>query len=371
MKLMVSAGEVSGDLHASRVLKELKVRRPNVEAFGMGGEFLSEAGCDLLYDVTRSSVMGIGEVIFAVPHFLRLLSKLKSALEDRRPHLLMLVDFPDFNVRLAAHAHKLGIPTLYYIPPKAWAWRVGRARKLAERVDLIASIFPFETKLYRKAGAEVVFVGHPILDIARSDLSKTEAREKFGLNLEDPVVGLMPGSRCKEVERLYPIMYQAAAIISARIPNLEYILPLAPSIPEEMIEPRFKGLKLVKDDVYDVMRACDLLILASGTATLEAACMLTPMIIIYKVSLSTWAVARSLARIKRSGLPNIIAGREVVPEYLQWQATPERIARKAVEMLKDRSKLQRQTELLRQVRSSLGPPGAPARVAELICEMVG
>ncbi len=371
MKLMVSAGEVSGDLHASHVLRELRIRRPSVEVFGMGGEFLRSAGCELLYDVTRSSVMGIGEVIFTIPRFLRLLSSLKSALRDRKPDLLMLVDFPDFNVRLATYAHKLGIPILYYIPPKAWAWRAGRARKLAERVDLIASIFPFEAEFYRRAGAKVVFVGHPILDIARSDLSKAEARGKFGLNVEDLVVGLMPGSRRKEVERLYPIMYQAAAIISDRIPNLECILPLAPSIPEEMIEPRFDGLRLVRDDVYDVMRACDLLIVASGTATLEGACMLTPMIIIYKVSLSTWAVAKSLVRIKNSGLPNIIAGREIVPEYLQWQATPQRIARKTIRMLTDRSQLRRQVEFLRQVKFSLGSPGAPARVAELICEMAG
>ncbi|MCD6505109.1 lipid-A-disaccharide synthase [Candidatus Poribacteria bacterium] len=371
MKLMVSAGEVSGDLHASRVLKELRIRRPDVEIFGMGGEFLRNAGCELLYDVTRSSVMGIGEVISAVPHFLKLLSRLKSALRDRKPDLLMLVDFPDFNIRLATHAHKLGIPILYYIPPKAWAWRAGRARKLAGMVDLIASIFPFEAEFYRRAGAKVVFVGHPILDIAHSGLSKAEARRKFGLNVESFVVGLMPGSRRKEVERLYPIMYQTVLIISDRIPDTEYILPLAPSIPEDMIEPQFDGLKLVRDDVYDVMRACDLLIVASGTATLEGTCMLTPMIIIYKVSLSTWIVAKSLVRIKNSGLPNIIAGGEIVPEYLQWQVTPQRIARKAIGILTDRCQRRKQVESLRKVRSSLGSPGASSRVAELICEMIG
>lgn len=368
---MVSVGEASGDLHASLVVKELKIRRPDADVFGMGGELLSGSGCRLFHDVTGSAVMGIGEVILSLPRFLGLLSELKSALQTERPDLLMLVDFPDFNVRLARFARKLGVPILYYIPPKVWAWRSGRARRLAETVDLIASIFPFEADLYRRAGARVEFVGHPILHIARSDLSKLEARERFGLSGEGAVVGLMPGSRRREVERLYPVMRESARMISARIPNVRYILPLAPSIPEGMIRPAFEGLRVVRGNVYDVMRACDLLIVASGTATLEAACMLTPMIIVYRVSLSTWAVARSLVRLKHSGLPNIIAGREIVPEYLQSRVTPELIAAKAIRMLLDGSSLERQREELRRVRSSLGPPGAPARVAELICRLIG
>lgn len=369
MKLMVSVGEISGDLHASRVIEELKSRCLDVWAFGMGGERLLKAGCELIIDIADSAVMGIGEVISSLPQFLKKLRLMREALKAHRPDLLMLVDFPELNLRLARYARKLGIPVLYYIPPKAWAWRPGRAKALAETVDLIASIFPFEAAFYRRAGAKVVFVGNPVLDLAISSLSKEEARGKFDLPTKGEVIGLMPGSRRKEVERLWKVMFEAAKLISREI-DVNYILPLAPSIDPVMIRPRPERLRIVKDDVYDLMRACDLLILASGTAALEAACMLTPMIIVYKVSLSTWAIARCMVRLKHSGLPNIIAGREIAPEYLQSKAKPEIIARRAVKMLRDRSELESQIKELRKVRSRLGSPGAARRVADLIMRMV-
>ena len=363
--IMIIAGEPSGDLHASRVATQLKTLRPEIELFGMGGDRMEAAEVSLVYHIRDSAVMGIGEVLSAIPAFLKKQRHLKRLIRKKRPDAVVLVDFAEFNMGLAKCAHRLQIPAVYYIPPKAWAWRGYRAKKIAKRTGAVASIFPFETEFYRRAGANAKFVGHPLLDDANSDVSVSEAREKLGLSANAPVLGLLPGSRRREVEALYPVMLEVAEQIRRILPDCQLILPLAPSISPETL-PEAPAVKIVKDATYDAMRASDLIVVASGTATLEAACLLTPMVVLYKLSRLSWWMAKRFVKLDSSALPNIIAGCHIVPELLQDDVQVERISSIALDLLQDSEKREAQRKALRKVCEQLGDSGAAKRTAQLV-----
>ncbi len=363
--IMIIAGEPSGDLQASRVAAALKELAPDVTLFGMGGDLMAEAGVDLIYHIRDSAVMGIGEVFTAIPAFLKKREHLKDLIRARRPDAVVLVDFGDFNMPLARFTHRLGIPVIYYIPPKAWAWRPNRAKKIAKTTTAVASIFPFAAEFYREAGANVEFVGHPLLDFAQIDLSSAEARRALGLDADLPVLGLMPGSRRREVERLLPVMLEVTDQIHQAVPDCQFVLPLAPGIDSATL-PEMPLVNVVRERVYEAMRASDLMLIASGTATLEAACLGTPMIVVYKMSRLSWYILRALVKLELSGLPNVIAEHEIVPELLQDQVTAERIAPIALELLQTPEKREEQKEDLRWVYQQLGEPGAANRTAQLI-----
>ncbi len=363
--IMISAGEPSGDLQASRVAAELKELTPDLTLFGMGGDLMAEAGVELIYHIRDSAVMGISDVFTAIPTFLKKRQHLKRLIRAKRPDAVVLVDFGDFNMPVARFAHRLGIPVIYYIPPKAWAWRASRAKKIAKTTTAVASIFPFAADFYREAGANVEFVGHPLLDFARTDLSCAEARQVVGLDENRPVLGLMPGSRRREVERLLPVMLEVRDQIHRTVPDCQFVLPLAPGIDPTTL-PEMPSVKTVEGRVYEAMRASDLMLIASGTATLEATCLGTPMVVIYKMSRLSWHILRALVNLELSGLPNVIAGREIVPELLQDQVTAERIVPIALELLQDSKKREAQQESLRWVYQQLGEPGAAKRTAQLI-----
>ena len=363
--IMIIAGEPSGDLHASRVAAGLRELAPDLTLFGMGGDLMEEAGVELIYHIRDSAVMGIGEVFTAIPAFLKKRKHLKRLIRVKRPDAVVLVDFGDFNMPLARFAHRLGIPVIYYIPPKAWAWRPSRAKKIAKTTTAVASIFPFAAEFYREAGANVEFVGHPLLDFARTDLSCAEARRALGLSEDYPVLGLMPGSRRREVERILPVMLEVTDQIGQAVPDCQFVLPLAPGIDATTL-PEMPAVKVVEGNVYEAMRASDLMLIASGTATLEATCLGTPMIVVYKMSRLSWHILRALVKLELSGLPNVIAGREIVPELLQDQVTAERIAPITLELLQSAKKREAQQEILRWVCEQLGEPGAAKRTAQLI-----
>ena len=363
--IMIVAGEPSGDLQASRVAAELKEIAPDLEILGMGGDLMEEAGVELIYHIRDSAVMGIGGVFTAIPAFLKKRKHLKHLIRTKHPAAVVLVDFGDFNMPLARFAHRLGVPVIYYIPPKAWAWRPNRAKKIAKTTTAVASIFPFAAEFYRAAGANVEFVGHPLLDFARTDLSCVEARDALSLDANRPVLGLMPGSRRREVERILPVMLEVADQIHQVVPDCQFVLPLAPSIDSATL-PETRLVNVVRGSVYEAMRASDLMLIASGTATLEAACLGTPMIVVYKMSRLSWHILRALVKLELSGLPNVIAGRGIVPELLQDQVTAERITPIALELLQNRQKRAAQQERLRWVYEQLGEPGAAKRTAELI-----
>ena len=363
--IMIVAGEPSGDLQASRVAVELKEIVPDLEILGMGGDLMEEAGVELIYHIRDSAVVGIGDVFTAIPAFLKKREHLKHLIRTKHPDALVLVDFGDFNMPLARFAHRLGIPVIYYIPPKAWAWRPNRAKKIAKTTTAVASIFPFAAEFYREAGANVAFVGHPLLDFARTDLSCAEARRTLGLDVDFPVLGLMPGSRRREIERILPVMLEVIDQIHWVVPDCQFVLPLAPGIDSATL-PEMPLVKVVRGSVYEAMRASDLMLIASGTATLEAACLGTPMIVVYKMSRLSWHILRALVKLKLSGLPNVIAGREIVPELLQDQVRAERITPIALELLQNPKKREAQQEQLRWVYEQLGEPGAAKRTAQLI-----
>lgn len=371
MKVLMVAGEASGDLHCGRLASKLKELSPSLQMFGMGGKYMSEGGVQIIYEISDISVMGITEVLSRLSKLMKRLKNLKDLIWQTKPDLIVLVDFPDFNVHLLPFAYKLNIPVIYYIPPKAWAWRKGRAKTLAKYAKVVASILPFEAQVYKKAGANVVYVGHPLLDYARPTMTKRECYQKFQINAEKPVVGLMPGSRKKEIEKLLPILIRSAKIIKSKIPECQFILPVAHTIPREMISVSDIVVSIVSaEDVYNMMSISDLIIMASGTASLEATIMLTPMIVIYKVSPISWLIMRSLVNpdIRSTVLPNLIAGKNVIPELLQSKANPEYISDMALKMLNDKKILLNQKSQLKLIRDMLGAPGAVERTAKLILD---
>ena len=372
MELMIVAGEPSGDLHASHVATALKARCPDISLIGMGGDMMEKAGVSLDIHIRDSAIMGITEVLSVLPMFLKKQAALKKRLRQQRPDALLLVDFAEFNMPLAKFAQREGIPVVYYIPPKAWAWRAGRAKKLAKRVNVVAAIFPFEAEFYRNAGARVEFVGHPLVDFAQTDLTVTQARETLGLKNGSPVIGLMPGSRRSEVQRLLPIMLQAAANVAKVHGDAEWILPLAPGLSQEQITDCYTGIagvppiKILHNATYTAMRAATLMLITSGTATLEAACIGTPMIILYCTSWFNWRAIRALTPLEHSGLPNLIAGKTIVPELLQTELTPDRLTELALDLLCNPDTCKAQRDALCAVHQQLGEPGAADRTAQLL-----
>ena len=376
-KILIVAGEPSGDLHASEVVKQIRHKSSAFEFYGMGGELMEATGVKLIYHIEDSAVMGISEVLTAIPRFAQKRAKLKRFLREQRPSVIMLVDFSGFNLNLAKFAHRLGCPVVYYFPPKAWAWRPSRARTVAQTVSAVAAIFPFEADFYRQAGAPTHFVGHPLLDIVPTTETVAGARAQLGLDPERPVVGLMPGSRRREVNPLLPVMREVANRLCYRFPDCQFVLPLAPGITistkptrsmHQLNDSPFSATITTVDStqVYTAMRASDLMIIASGTATLEAALVGTPMIIIYKFSALTWWLSQRFVQLTHSGLPNIIAGEEIVPELLQDQANVERVTTAAEDLLANPEQRVTQQQRLATIRQQLGASGAATRVADLV-----
>ena len=299
---------------------------------------------------------------------------LKQFLERERPDLLILIDFPDFNLRLAKFAHQRGIPVLYYISPQVWAWRPGRVKLIARWVKKMVVFFAFEVPIYKAAGVDVECVGHPLLDVVKPALPKEETAKQLGLDPRKPILGLLPGSRSQELERLLPVLLDTARLLHQEIPDLQFVIPLAPGLTRTSVSRWMNNawvpVKLAEGQTYDVMNLSDLLIMASGTATLEAAILEKPMVIIYKVSSLSYWIGRALVRVKHIGLVNLVAGKGIAPELIQKDASPERIAREALRILTDPNLRQGMTESITQVRKNLGEPGAVQRAARIVTSML-
>ena len=373
-KILIVAGEASGDLHGSKVAEALLRLDPEIQLWGMGGEHLRRAGVEILIDSSRLAVVGITEVLGRMGSLYRAYRNLKKSIQRKEISLLILIDFPDFNLRLARVARDEGIPVLYYISPQVWAWRSGRTKKIAQRVQKMAVIFPFEVPLYREAGLEAQFVGHPLMDVLGSQSSPASPelpREDWKGN---PLITLLPGSRQKEVMSLLPEMVRAAQIITRRKPEAQFLLALAPAMDSDEIRkffpPSDAAITLVEGKTYQAIRAADLVIVASGTATLETAILGKPMVIVYRVSPLSYWVGRAMVKVKWIGLVNIVAERALVPELLQGEVRGERIAEEAFRILDDEKCREEMTRGLVEVSSKLGTPGAAERVAKLALEMM-
>jgi lipid-A-disaccharide synthase len=373
-KVLLVAGEVSGDLHGSCLVEAVHRMDPDIQFLGVGGEGLKRAGMKLLHHSQSLSVVGITEVFAKLGSIFKALRTLKKSLVREKPDLIILIDFPEFNLRLARIAHRKGIPILYYISPQVWAWRPGRVKLIARVVKKMVVFFPFEVPLYEAAGVDVEWVGHPLLDTVKPTLSKEMAFRQFGLDPGRRTVGLLPGSRIHEIERLLPALLASARLLQKEIPELQFVIPLAPGLSRATLSSQMSSVSVpvtvVEGFTYDVMNVCDLLITASGTATLEGAILGKPMIILYKVSLPSSWVARAMIRVDHIGLVNLVAEREIAPELLQKDVNPQRIVEEAFRILRDPLVSRKMTEAMEGVRQKLGEPGAAERAARIVTSLL-
>ena len=368
--IMLAAGEASGDLHGATLCRGLTGLAPGCHLVGMGGRGMAAAGMEVLVDVTASAVVGGTEALSRVPRLYRALGRLRAALEGpARPAVLVLIDFPEFNLRLARAARRAGVPVVYFIPPQVWAWRGGRVRTIRRLVSLVLAVFPFEPPLYRAAGVPVAFVGHPLLDTLAGVPERPAARRELGLPADARVVGLLPGSRREEVERMLPVMREAAARVGAARPDVRFVLALAPTVAAARVARHLDGaggVVPVTGRTHAVMRAADLLLVTSGTATLEGALLGTPMVVCYRVSRPTALMVSLLVRVPWMSLVNLTLGRAVVPELYQASATGERLAAEALRLLDTPGALAGQRGAFRELAGRLGEPGVGLRAARLV-----
>lgn len=355
--LLLIAGEASGDLHGANLTRALRTLDPGLRLAGAGGPRLREAGVEILADPTPHASVGIVEALRNLGGYARLYRLLLSALRTLRPAAVVLIDAPDFNLRFAERVADQGIPVLYYVSPQIWAWRPGRIRTIRRLVRKMIVILDFEEKIYRDAGVDVAYVGHPLLDALR-EIDRAAVRKEFGN--PEILIGLLPGSRPRQFRVLFPVLRKAAEIIAREIPGARFAVACAPAI--NPAAAREAGFPAVRDRTPEVMAASDLLITASGTATLEAALYGTPMIVTYKLHPLTALTLGPLVRVKDYALVNIVAGRRIMPEYYQFRARPGLIAREAVSIFKE-GRLPEMRRALEEVRRKLGEPGASRRAA--------
>lgn len=370
MKVMFSAGEASGDVHAASVAKALKQAFPDVDMLGMGGTLMEQAGVSIIYDIKKLGFIGFVEIVKALPSFFKLRTYLKEIMIREKPDVLVCVDYPGFNMRLAKVAHDLGIPVIYYIAPTIWAWHKSRGKDIAKTVTKVASIFPFEAKAYEEFGVDVEFVGHPLVDIVKPTMTYEEGVEFFKMPTNTKRVLLLPGSRKQEILTLLDRMLQGAQMALAEHPELVFYLPKAHTIERSdltaIIDKYKVPVTITEEKIYDLMQCCDVALAASGTVTLETALVGLPTVLLYRLSPVTFCLAKLLVNVKHVGLPNIVAGREVIPELLQNNVTAENINNQLESLLYDQTRRTQMIEDLSTVKTDLGAPGAVARVAEII-----
>lgn len=372
--IFIVAGEASGDMYGADLVKEMLNIYPDLCFYGIGGNKLKEAGVELIADAAKISVVGLTEVLSKLSNFFKIIKNLKDKLDALKPALVILIDFPDFNLNIVARqAKKRNIKIFYYISPQVWAWRKGRIKQIKKLVDKMAVILPFEVDLYAENNFGVNYVGHPLVDIVKVNVSKVEARRKLGLSEDKTTIGLLPGSRTAEIKSLLPEMMQAVQILKKNIKNVQFILPKADTLDEaiinEIISKYDIEIKIIAGRTYEAISCCDLAVVTSGTATLETGLLGVPMIIVYKVSLLSYLIGRLVINVKNIGLVNIIAGKTVVPEFIQKDASGRQIAAEALAILKSERYEQIKKELS-AISAKLGKPGAAARAAKIACEMI-
>ena len=374
-RVMVVAGEASGDLHGSHLIQAAAEYHPELSFFGVGGDKMSAAGCRILFPSDELSVMGVVEVVRQLPKiFCRFRQLKKILLGIAPPELLVLIDFPDFNLRLAKIAKAAGVPVLYYISPKVWAWRSGRAKVIAERVDRMALIFPFEEKIYAPLGVNTEYVGNPLLDEFSRNQPQCLLRNTLGIGADEQVVGIFPGSRNSELQYILETLVATAELLHAKKPAIKFLLPVAPSLSRTRLEQRFSQTDLpifvVEENIYEVATACDAVLTVSGSVTLQLSLVGTPMAILYKVAPLSYHIGKILIKISSFGLPNIVAGRKIVQEFIQDGAEPVPLCDEMLRLLDDQDYREKMEQDLQEVRQLLGEPGCSVRVSNMIAEML-
>ena len=372
---MIVAGEASGDLHGADLARELLALESSLSLSGIGGAGMASVGVALHYDISRLAVMGIVEVISRLKDVRSAMKILENQFQTNRPDLLILIDYPGFNLELARRAKKNNIPVLYYISPKIWAWREGRIKSIKKYIDRMAVILPFEKSFYRGHGVEVDFVGNPLLDHVHTVLTSDEFKTQYEIDHDATVIGIMPGSRKQEIAKLLPVFMKAALLLNREVEKCVFLLPLASTLTEEDLkEHGYKDteldIRIVKDKRYETMAACDAAMAASGTLTMELAILQVPMVVCYRVSTLTHFLAKSFIKVEFASLVNLVAEKEVVPELLQQKATSENIYHEILPLLLDKEVRDVMKQELAHVVNQLGKPGGSKRTARLAIEML-
>lgn len=365
---MVSCGEASGDLYAGALVRALARQSPGVRVFGLGGDHLRAAGGDLEADYRGLAVTGLTEAIRVLPRSYATLRRLVARARTERPDVLVAIDFPDFNFRLAAAAGKLGIPVVYYVSPQLWAWRPGRIRTMRTIASRVLVIFPFETQIYERAGIPVEFVGHPLVDLIEDGERRERLLPALGLDAGAPTVALLPGSRPNEVRATLPALTAAARLIRQTLPRAQFLVARAPRLDPGLFDPfsRERAGVVVEGRTDAVLAASDVVVTASGTATVQTALHGRPMVIVYRLSPLTYRLGRRFVKVDTFGMVNLIAGRRVVPELIQNDFTPERVAQETLSLLTDPGRAEAMRRDLAEVRERLGGPGASERAAAAV-----
>ena len=371
---LIVAGEASGDIHGANLVRALKRLDPDLKIKGIGGKYMADAGVEILVSASDMAVVGLTEVFTRLHVLIQAYRKLKFILKHNRPGLLILIDYPEFNISLARIANRLGVPVLYYISPQVWAWRQTRVKKIARRIDRMAVILPFEKDFYDEKGVNVDYVGHPLLDSIPEFNDKEAVLKDLGLKNQYPIIGLLPGSRTEEVNRLLPLMIESVEMLAPYYTNMQCVLPLASTISPDLVQTIIKKssvlVKVLQKDIYRILSVCDLALVASGTATLETAVMEVPMVIIYKVSPISFWIGKKVIKVPYAGLPNLVAGEMIVPELIQEEVTPHRLAQEVQAILNDDQRKARIIERLRIIRENLGAGGASEKTARIAIDMI-
>ena len=372
-RILIVAGEVSGDLHAAGLIQEMLKLHPNLEFFGIGGEEMKKKGVRLLYHVDQLSFMGFWEVLKHLKFIRQVRRGLLQEVDSNNSKLAILVDYPGLNLKLAEDLKKRSLKVVYYISPQVWAWGEKRIQKIKKYVDKMIVFFPFEKELYEKHSIKVEFTGHPLLQLARPKLSRTEFYQRLNANGNQRFIGLFPGSRPQEVKQHLPIMLKAGEKIRAKKEEVEFLIGLAPGIPSDQVRkslPPRLPVQVLKNFTYEIMSYSELLLVKSGTSTLEAALCGTPFVVMYKVNPLSYLVAKRLVKIPHLAMANILAGRKIVPEFIQNQAQPDKIADEIIRLLEDQKRYQSVKSELSQIRSKLGAGQPYHKAAQAIAEFL-
>jgi lipid-A-disaccharide synthase len=364
----VSCGEPSGDLYAAELVRHLKADVPGLASWGVGGDRLAAEGATLVAHIGELAVVGLLEVLRHIPTIRRAFRRVVEAADRDRPDAAVLIDYPDFNLSLARELKRRGVPVVYYVSPQIWAWKRGRIRTIRETVSRMLVIFAFEEALYRDAGVPVSYVGHPLVDLVRPAPDRGSFLRENGLDPKRPVITLLPGSRPMEVAHNLPRLLGGVRRIVAERPDAQFLLAVAPHLDAAKTASLCAGLpvRVIAGQAHAAVGAADVAIVASGTATVETALLGTPMVVVYRVAALTYALGRPFIRVPHFAMVNLIAEREVVPELMQGDFTPERVAAETLSLLKDNARSSRMREDLAEVRRRLGDPGATARAAKIV-----
>ncbi len=372
--IFISAGEASGDAHAARMINEIKKLDSQMKFVGMGGDKMRQAGVEILTDIDKMAVVGLVEVLLKYRSIKAELVRLQNYIKQNTPDLLILVDYQEFNQKLAAYAKQRGVKVLFYIGPQVWAWRPKRVYKMAKIIDHMAVILPFEKKLYKNAKVPVTFTGHPLTDEVVADKTRTQARAQLKI-ADKTTIGLFPGSRSDEIKRVLPILLETAKLIKKDKPCIQFVLPVASTIKPEDLTPFHSSLKELsvttsKEAFYDVIQSCDVILCASGTATLEISLLEVPMVIVFKISALSHYILSRMVNVKHIGLVNIIPGKEIVKEFIQQNAIPADIAIEALQLLNDKGYYDTMKHELSLIRQQLGGGNGSKNVAQLAFNMM-